>query len=137
MDKKGTSTHLLRSRGLRATPQRLVLMSLLAKANHPMSIPELSSLQGSEALDNTTFYRGLEALTAAGLVRKVNLRHEHTDYELVRDHHHHLVCENCEKIENIDWCPAPSVPPNVLKGSGFTTLSDHAIEFFGLCKMCV
>lgn len=136
MNKDGMHANLLRSHGLRATPQRLALMGILARARHPMSITELAALQNGKALDTTTFYRGLETLLEAGIVKKVNLQHEHADYELVRDHHHHLVCTDCEKIEDIDWCPAPGLPTRVIRESSFKTIDDHAVEFFGLCKAC-
>lgn len=137
MKQSGDHSALLRSCGLRATPQRLEIVRILYEATQPMSIPELATLPSKENMDTTTFYRNLEALVKAGLVRKVDLRHEHTDYELIRDHHHHLICNDCGKVEDISWCPIPTSPARILQESHFSALTDHAIEFFGLCKACV
>jgi len=104
--KNDTHTTLLRSRGLRATPQRLQVLGLLAVAKRPVSIPELQKKAGKQALDSVTLYRSLETLVEKSLARPVDLRHGHTEYELVgENHHHHVVCEKCGRIEDIDWCP--------------------------------
>lgn len=130
---------LLKAKGLRATPQRLALLACLTKAKGPASIAELQALEEGEGMDTATFYRGVESLVSAGLVRKVNLNHGHTDYELSTegDHHHHLVCTNCSTIEDFDWCPEPDLEKKILKKSArFAQVDEHALELFGLCKRC-
>ena len=128
----------LRSRGLKATPQRIQVLTLLAKSGRPVGVPDLVSARGGEDLDTVTVYRSLEALANAQIVRRVDLRHGHTDYELVygASHHHHLVCEQCGRIESIDWCPDAAFEKKLLKSSSFSKLSDHSLEFFGICKKC-
>ena len=104
-----------------------------------MSITDLQKKSGKEALDSVTLYRSLETLVEKSLVRPVDLRHGHIDYELVRDgaHHHHIVCEKCGVIEDINWCPESELKSAILKkSSSFAQLSDHSLEFFGLCKRC-
>ena len=104
-----------------------------------MSIIELQKKSGKEVLDSVTLYRSLETLVEKSLVRPVDLRHGHTDYELVREgtHHHHIVCEKCGAIEDINWCPESDLKNQILKKSkNFTHLTDHSLEFFGLCKRC-
>jgi Fe2+ or Zn2+ uptake regulation protein len=141
MAEKGNTAYasLLRERGLKATPQRLQLLALLSRAKRPVSIPELQAGAEGGGMDTATFYRGLETLTAATLVRKVDLRHGHTDYELMENgkHHHHLVCTICGHIEKFTWCPDNKLRKQILKQTkGFTGLDDHSLEFFGVCKKC-
>jgi Fur family ferric uptake transcriptional regulator len=130
---------LLRSHGLKATPQRLLVLKLLAAQKKPASIAELKKRAGRNKIDNVTLYRSLDSFVEKSLVRPVDLRHGHTDYELVTDpkHHHHIVCENCGKIEEFEWCPDAGLESRLLKKtSNFAKLSDHSLEFFGLCKTC-
>lgn len=130
---------LLRQYGLKATPQRLQILQLLLDAQKPLSITELQKKSGKESLDSVTIYRSLETLVEKSLVRPVDLRHGHTDYELVREgkHHHHIVCENCGAIEDFEWCPEEELKKKVLKNTtAFAKLTDHSLEFFGLCKKC-
>jgi Fe2+ or Zn2+ uptake regulation protein len=128
----------LQSKGLRATSQRLELLQILTEAGKPMGIAELQELSKGEVMDTATFYRGLETFTEAGLVRKVNLRHGHMDYEITHegDHHHHVVCQKCGEIESFDWCPDNTLRNQILKNTSFSSIDDHALEFFGLCKKC-
>lgn len=130
---------LLKDVGLRATSQRLSLLACLEKAKGPASIAELQALEAGKGMDTATFYRGIESLVSVGLVRKVNLNHGHTDYELSTegDHHHHLVCTKCSTTEDFDWCPELELAKKILKKSKyFAQVNEHALELFGLCKRC-
>ena len=135
-------SELLRSHGLKATPQRLQVLGLLVNSKKPVSIVELQkkSANADQSMDSVTLYRSLEALVEKMLVRPVDLRHGHTDYELIRagKHHHHIVCEKCGAIEDFEWCPEIELKKNILTNtSNFATLNDHSLEFFGVCKKCL
>jgi Fur family ferric uptake transcriptional regulator len=134
-------TSLLRSHGLKATPQRVQVLSLLATQKKPMSIAELQKKSTkNNAIDTVTLYRSLDTLIKSELVRSVDLRHGHTDYEFIGEgaHHHHLVCEKCGAIEDFDWCPEESFKQKILKNtSQFAAVTDHSLELFGICKKCV
>lgn len=122
---------LLRERGLKATPARLRVLSALAGLHKPAGIQELSSAANLRAMDTVTLYRALDAFMKAGLVREVNLRHGHADYELADWHHHHAVCTSCGTVEDLDWCPVGVAPVKRF------AVIDHALELFGLCRACV
>ncbi|MBP6860304.1 MAG: transcriptional repressor [Candidatus Pacebacteria bacterium] len=130
---------LLRDKGLRATPQRIELLAALTSIGRPAGTPELAKRVRKGSMDTATMYRGLESLAEAGLVRRLNLRHGHTDYELAgrAGHHHHAVCTRCGKTEEFEWCPPPTLAPAVLKKTkGFAKLDEHALELFGVCVRC-
>lgn len=129
---------LLHKGGFRATPGRLSLLSVLANAKRPMSIPSILKEVGRE-LNQATVYRALEALADAGIVRRVDMGHGHADYELVEGerHHHHLICKRCGVVENINGCDAQEMEKMVLRASRkFTEISHHSLEFFGICTAC-
>jgi Fur family transcriptional regulator, ferric uptake regulator len=141
---------LLRTHGLKATPQRMQVLSLLAVQKKPVSIAELQQkaklgVKGAKksSIDTVTLYRSLEALMKNDLVRPVDLRHGHTDYELVEEgkHHHHIVCEKCGVIEDFNSFPEDELKKafkknSAKKSSKFATLTDHSLELFGICKKC-
>jgi Fur family ferric uptake transcriptional regulator len=129
---------LLRTRGLKSTPQRLYILELLSHASKPLSIAELQK-KARGKIDTVTLYRSMETLVEKSLVRPVDLRHGHTDYELVGEegHHHHLVCERCGTLEELESCPAESIQKKLAqKASRFSMLTDHSLEFFGVCNSC-
>ncbi len=124
----------LRLRGLKATPRRVALLDALGRARTPLGTSELAEAVAHTRMDTVTLYRALEALVAAGLVRQVDLRHGHTDYELVREdgHHHHLVCTNCGALEDIESCPSAATEVRILEQTKrFTVLTDHSSDSSG------
>ncbi len=137
--KKEKHADLLRAHGLKMTPKRLQLLSILARIKRPLSVPEILKNWSQDGTDVVTLYRALEALTAASIVRRVNLQHGHADYELVTPgkHHHHLVCTDCGTIENIKGCPGDRTEKSVLrKSTRFSSIREHSFEFFGTCRAC-
>ncbi len=139
MDKhSSTFSTLLRDRGSKATPGRIAILTILKKHNEPLSALEIhNKLQG--ALDKVTVYRVLDALLRMSIIRKVDFREQYARYELleVRDHHHHLVCEDCGKVEDVEGCNPVLLEKDILStSSSFAKVVDHSLEFFGVCKKC-
>jgi Fur family ferric uptake transcriptional regulator len=133
------NAEMLRKQGLKVTPQRLELISLLTQLKEPMSAHEIKAKWKKDDIDTVTLYRALDALVGAGIVRRVDLQHGHTDYELVisGEHHHHLVCTSCGTIEDFIGCPGKNMEKLALKSSSkFASLGEHSLEFFGTCKTC-
>ena len=124
---------ILRERGHKATPGRVVLFETLVLEKKPVTVSYLEKkLQHS--IDKVTLYRSLQSMVASGLVREVDFRHGHTHYELqvLREHHHHIVCTGCDKVEDTT-CDTEFV---IKKSSEFKEITDHAVEFFGRCLSC-
>lgn len=130
---------LLRERGYKATPARLELLSVLAQAKKPMSVDALRGRLRASAPDTATVYRALKELKNSRLVRQIDLQHGHAHYELTdtRTDHHHMVCTECGTIEDFEGCDIDSVMKRALRQTKlFSTLSDHALELFGICNTC-
>ncbi len=129
---------LLRENGHKATPGRLSLLQVLAKANHPLAIHEIIDALGG-SVNQATVYRALESLREVSIVHRVDMQHEHAHYELVNTekHHHHLICKKCGRTEDVDQCDAKEIEKSVLKKSkSFATIEHHSLEFFGICNKC-
>ncbi|HUD04140.1 MAG TPA: transcriptional repressor [Candidatus Paceibacterota bacterium] len=128
---------LLRKEGYKATEGRIALISELAKKKEPQTILSLSKrLKG--VFDETNIYRALESFITSGFVRKIDFQKSHGYYELtLGEHHHHLVCTECGKVEDVDVC-ADKLEKKALKGAkSFSNIKDHSLEFFGVCKTCL
>jgi len=103
-----------------------------------MSIAGLMA-EPSIKINQTTLYRALESLTDSGVVRKVDLGHAHVHYEIVEGvpHHHHIVCNSCGKIEDIQNCGSDALEKKILGLSKtFHLIKSHSLEFFGVCNAC-
>ena len=130
-----SSTSLLRSVGLRATPARRTLLDALKAAHRPLTVEELHA-QASET-DLVTVYRTVQSFVEQRLVQEVRLRKEPARYEFFSGmHHHHLVCTGCGTIDELPECDIATLEKTVLKKSSFVSVTDHALEFFGSCRAC-
>jgi Fe2+ or Zn2+ uptake regulation protein len=130
-------TQLLRGAGLKVTPARLELLNVLSKNEQPLTVTEIASKLPD--INQITIYRALVAMVESELVRKVDVQHAYTHYELVatKKHHHHAICSQCGRIEDVDACLPESLEKDVLKHlKEFSSLTGHSLEFIGRCKQC-
>lgn len=133
--KNGDFTPVLHAKGLKATPIRLAILSVLSGAPTPLSIASIaSSIQ--KTADQATLYRNASTLKDAGIITEVHLEHGHAHYEIRDKHHHHIVCVDCGVTRDITPCVTDSMKGRALNESGFDSVSRHSMEFFGLCKTC-
>jgi Fe2+ or Zn2+ uptake regulation protein len=131
-------TRLLREAGYKATAGRLRLLAVLRASKEPLSIQELMRKLAGTKIDQATVYRVLSVLEGIGVVRQVNLRHGHADYEFVdADDHHHLVCMVCKRVEDLPGCDSEAIAAQTLKkAKHFAKITQHSFEFFGICNTC-
>jgi len=128
---------LLRDAGLRVTRPRLALLSFLASAGRPVSVQRIAD--HVKSADRATIYRMLEALLEAGLLRACDVGHGHLDYELAHlPHHHHALCTECGKIEEIAECVSEKrLHTEALQASRlFSHIDAHQVTFYGVCIVC-
>jgi Fe2+ or Zn2+ uptake regulation protein len=93
----------LRSRGMRVTPQRVVLHRALLELDRHVTADELLD-SVADRLPNVslpTIYATLELLEELGMVRRVQ-RAGTTLFDPRTDSHHHLICTTCGSIEDLD-----------------------------------
>ncbi len=136
-----TVAERLRAVGQRYTTQRRVLVELLADSNHPLSIPDVLTLQGG--LAQSSVYRNLAVLCQAAAVHRVVTTDDFARYELAEDlthHHHHLICSACGGVE--DFTASPQVERTVARAinevsstTGFTP-EHHRLDLIGICEAC-
>jgi len=99
---------LLRSRGLRRTYTRINILQCLEAQPGPVTHAEMSLLLAPLGLDGSTIFRGLNDLTEAGLVCRLDPGDRVWRFEL-RDEpalpherpqqHPHLFCSHCGRID--------------------------------------
>jgi Fe2+ or Zn2+ uptake regulation protein len=132
VDKRDNVREQLREAGFKATPARVALLSLLAREAKPLAVPSILRRLSAEA-DQATIYRALNSLVKAGLVAKLRIQSGIAHFEFAAlPHHHHLICEKCGLVEDVTACcedPKPAV-------SSFRQVTQHNLEYSGICEMC-
>jgi Fur family ferric uptake transcriptional regulator len=128
---------VLRSHGLRATPQRLaVLAALQAAPDHPSAeevfeevrekMPSVSLATVYNALSDLRRVGRLRALPVSGRVR----------YDLTsRGPHNHMVCERCQRVVDLPASPLPRPEVPATQTQGFEILTAEVI-FRSICPDC-
>jgi Fe2+ or Zn2+ uptake regulation protein len=127
----------LRERGLRVTPQRIVIhRALCSESRHMTAEQVLASV--SEILPGTslpTVYSTLELLEGLQLVRRVGTGNGAVVFDSRVEPHAHTVCRRCGAIADLEGSAAPDDVLRRAGASGF--VPDHAqLVVWGLCRDC-
>jgi len=128
----------IKSLGLKNTKARENLIHLFRFQKKPIDATRVSSLFAEKGLrvDQATIYRALNTFSEKGVVKEVYFNDGVVRYELAgKPEHHHIVCLNCGKVEDILDCSVEKIEKHIEKKKNFTVIS-HSLEFFGLCPKC-
>jgi len=121
--------------------RRAVFAALAARADHPTAEELFRDVQDRvPGLSKATAYRTLDKLVELGLVRRVSHPGAAARFDAKTHRHHHLVCERCGSITDLELGALDAVPVNDLSAAqlseaGFA-LRDFSILLHGLCRAC-
>lgn len=92
-----------RVKGLKLTPQRMVIFHILSEDDRHITADEVYQKARAEypMLSPATVYRNMEQLVEAGLLTHLDLGGPSTRYDTNLDDHHHFVCEKCGKVTDV------------------------------------
>jgi Fur family ferric uptake transcriptional regulator len=128
----------LRLAGKRVTPQRKLVLHILAQAGGHLDATEIYERGRREdaRLSLSTVYRTLGALKETGVVRELHLDDEHHHYELdAQDQHSHLVCLSCGRVIEVDSNVLARAAAALGEAHGFEIASAQ-MELTGFCSDC-
>lgn len=118
---------------LRTTSQRRALLSYVNSQNWPVSAEQIIKRLG--AINPVTIYRILEQFEKAGLLTRVMFDDGIRRYETASRHHHHLVCDKCGQVRDVEIPNEDQIVSHMTARHHFN-IKRHSIEFFGLCQNC-
>jgi Fur family transcriptional regulator, ferric uptake regulator len=127
----------LRDAGLRATRQRLTVLAALRDRRRAVTAQDLHAelRAAGEPVGLTTVYRTLTALADAAFL-DVFVREGEQAFRLCGDqHHHHLVCEVCNNVEELEADQVEDWVQGVAARRGFQ-VTGHRADVFGVCADC-
>jgi Fur family transcriptional regulator, stress-responsive regulator len=127
----------LRERGMRVTPQRIVIHRELCGHSQHMTAEQVLA-RVSDVLPGTslpTVYSTLELLEALGLVRRVGTGNGAVVFDSRVEPHAHTVCRGCGAMADLEGTAAPEDALTRARAAGF--VPDHAqLVVWGLCPAC-
>jgi Fur family ferric uptake transcriptional regulator len=140
----------MRLGNVKVTSNRRRVLARFLDAERPWTLRSLhrSLSQGGAprsrgGFDQSSVYRALESLRAAGLLEEFRLPGEkQTFYSLIKaapkahaHHHHHIACGGCGRVSHLDMCLPQGWLGKAEEASGFR-ITEHNLEFRGLCAKC-
>ena len=111
------------------------MLAALRRAPEPVSAQDLHA-----GLDRTvglaTVYRALQGLVDSGQVDVFRRESGEALFRLCNPvHHHHLVCERCGRVEEVDACEVEPWARRAAARRGFVARG-HQADIFGICPAC-
>jgi Fur family ferric uptake transcriptional regulator len=129
----------LRDAGLKVTLPRVKILQILeSSATKHLSAEDIykALIEADEDVGLATVYRVLTQFETAGLVERHHFEGGSSIFELTSvDHHDHIVCNGCGRVEEFFDQIIESQQEAIAKKYGFT-ITDHSMYLYGLCSDC-
>ncbi|MFF7870643.1 Fur family transcriptional regulator [Streptomyces qaidamensis] len=132
-----TTAEELRGAGLRVTAARVALLEAVRDGDHLGAEAIASEVRGRVGhISVQAVYEGLHALTAVGLIRRLDPPGSPALYEgRVGDNHHHLVCRSCGSVADVD-CAVGHAPCLTASDDRGFAVDEAEVIYWGLCPAC-
>jgi Fe2+ or Zn2+ uptake regulation protein len=128
---------LLRERGQRVTSQRIVIERALRRLDRHVTADEVLSAVTEQlpGVSLPTVYATLDLFEQLGIVRRISPGEGPILYDPRGDDHHHLVCDRCGAVEDVDAPVDVAGALAAARRKGFAP-QRAAIAISGLCAAC-
>ena len=128
----------LRERGLRWTPQRRMLIEVMAETDGHITAAELVERCRAADPETTpsTIYRSLDVLEDLGLIRHCHGADGREEFHVLpQTEHGHLFCEACGSSWDIEASEAATLTRTLRRERGFEVDLSH-LAVVGRCADC-
>src|SRR6188472_2138321 len=135
-----TALDRLREASGRSGGARRLVVELLGEQDCCLSAQEIHDevrARGS-SVGIASVYRALEGMDALGLVQRIDLGDGVARFEPAHaggDHHHHLVCDDCGKVEAFEDPGLETALGRLERQSGYV-VAGHDVVLHGACGDC-
>lgn len=129
----------LKKAGLKVTLPRLKILQILEHASkRHLSAEDIyrDLLESGDDIGLATVYRVLTQFEEAGLVVRHHFEGDQSVFELDHgEHHDHLVCVKCGKVEEFVDPVIEKRQQEIAKEARFS-ITDHSLNIYGICEKC-
>lgn len=131
------TAEILRDHGLKVTPQRLAIYSMLkCTDSHPNAETIFKALEkDNPTMSLATVYKTLNSFKSTNLVKEINSGDGCSHYDAIVEPHNHFICKECNSIIDIFCNSIDSIEKSV--SDDFDCDIDYTqLFFFGTCPKC-
>ncbi|MEU1306631.1 Fur family transcriptional regulator [Streptomyces shenzhenensis] len=132
-----TAADELRGAGLRVTAARVALLDTVRRGDH-LGVEAIASGVRERVghISLQAVYEGLHALTAAGLIRRIEPAGSPARFEgRIGDNHHHVICRSCGAVADVD-CAVGDAPCLTASDDHGYVIDEAEVIYWGLCPAC-
>jgi Fur family transcriptional regulator, ferric uptake regulator len=135
-----TTLLALQRKGMRNGGARRAVIDLLGEQDCCLTAQEIFDRLRSSGrqVGIASIYRVLELLSSEGLVQRIELGAGISRFEPIHsggDHHHHLVCDACGKVEAFEDPQLENAIHRLEESSGYA-VAGHDVVLHGACGDC-
>lgn len=142
-DTRTTLPALLAARGVRLTGPRRAVLDVLADVRQPISVAEIHARLRGREVDLGSVYRTIALLCRLDLMQIAETSRGVQRFELSErftGHHHHLVCQRCGDVQDLNGCVLKKpvlarLGRRVREATRFQVIG-HDLRLYGLCGSC-
>ncbi|MDH4224869.1 MAG: transcriptional repressor [Deltaproteobacteria bacterium] len=126
-----------RGAGLKVTPQRVAVYGMLLKTDsHPSAEEVYHVIRAAiPSISLGTVYKILDTLHNQGFLRRVATSRQTARYDARVEPHHHTLCEQCGKIQDVDVALEPELV-HLEKSTEDFRVKIPEVVFHGTCGDC-
>ena len=128
----------LAGQGFRRTPQRMMILSAIENSDNHISAEEIFAQVVAKypSINISTVYRTLELIKKLRLVTETDMGEGRFRYHPAnKGHHHHLVCQECGAIIDLDDSLLAPLKNDLLRKYNFRADLRH-LAILGHCVNC-
>jgi Fur family peroxide stress response transcriptional regulator len=128
----------LRETGFRITPQRFVILRVLAEnKGHPGAEQIYAAVKADFPTTSiATVYKTLAVLKSIGEVHELEFSNDYNRYDGRKTAPHpHLICIKCRRIVDLELGSLAEMTEKLASESGYKLIS-HRCDFYGVCPEC-
>lgn len=128
---------LLRSKGLKVTPQRIAIYTMLMNTKeHPNAEIIYKTLEPTNpTMSLATVYKTLDFFKATGLIQELNVGEGCSRYDANADCHPHVVCTQCGNVFDLEIEGLSNLREKIADQTDFDLQSEQ-LFFYGTCPNC-
>lgn len=123
----------LKERGLRITPQRMLILRTIASIKGHPTVDDIHSQLPTISI--ATIYNNVKMFVKFKILNELPYGNGFSKYEFNIDEHYHVICHICGIIEDFKYPLLNEVEAVANKLTKFRIRS-HQLELYGVCKNC-
>ena len=132
----------LKKNGFKITPKKKAIIAFFSRENR-YATPETVWKEVKKSLPRLglpTVYRNLEQMHKIGILTQVDGAENRFYFGLCRSekpekHHHHISCQKCHRVSEVESCYLESLIKEIKKKTGFL-ITNHKFQLTGVCRNC-